>query len=348
MALVLAAGAFVDTDHETAELLIKLQLEDLEELIQQSDRKGKGKPGVMTDSQFTFTFQKKELTKNLQFLQDRQMTRSMARAVLSDAVLLAANNEEERVAISDRAMAHRLAGKPVPNPVHNAPAACVNDRMEDELIEKLGALYVDDIFSDTASTINISVAGSSVYDEGGESSAWATSRQVSKLETRECIMCGEDVSFRDIARLDCKHECCQTCLTEMFKASIVSEDRYPPKCCDAIEPHNTGVHILLSSVIVKDFDTKKIEWDSKNRVYCSNRDCRTFIAPDNIIADHACCLVCNCMTCSICKQPDHEGDCPDDEEELKKTLKLIEDEGWRRCKSCNLAFDLLHGCNHIT
>lgn len=58
MALAGETGGYVGMDEDTAALLLKLQLEDLEELIQQSDRKGKGKEGALTDIQLAFRLER--------------------------------------------------------------------------------------------------------------------------------------------------------------------------------------------------------------------------------------------------------------------------------------------------
>ncbi|EAW06656.1 uncharacterized protein ACLA_083510 [Aspergillus clavatus NRRL 1] len=47
----------------------------------------------------------------------------------------------------------------------------------------------------------------------------------------------------------------------------------------------------------------------------------------------------------LCKRAAHEGDCPDEDEEV---LQLSEREGWRRCFQCRKVIELGVGCNHIT
>jgi hypothetical protein len=342
----LTSAAPFDYDDETAALIFKLQLEDIDELLEKSKVKGKGKEGSITDQEVALQLERAQLERNAMILLDRSMSKSIARAVLHDADLIAHMQMQEIQAAVDRVIALRFAGddaeaqsdiasQPPPSPV-----AVI---LDDELIEKLSAIYHETPEEDSDHNALVKRVGPNLPDQNGESSTWAATR---KVESRRCVICEEHVAFFDVARLPCQHECCRACLMEMFEAATVGESRYPPKCCDEISPEPENVRLFLSSEMIKKYLEKKIEWETKNRTYCSHKDCRKFIASEHISADLAVCPTCDHKTCTLCKEASHDADCPKDNE-LEQTLQLVKENSWRRCEFCGRFLDLMVGCNHI-
>ena len=134
---------------------------------------------------------------------------------------------------------------------------------------------------------------------------------------------------------------------EMFEAATVDESRYPPICCDEISLEPENVRLFLTSELIKKYLEKKIEWETKDRTYCSHKDCRKFIGLGHIFADLAVCPTCDHKTCTLCKKASHDADCPKDNE-LHQALELVKENGWRRCEFCGRILELKVGCNHIT
>jgi hypothetical protein len=334
-------------DDETAALIFKLQLEDIDELLEKSKVKGKGKEGSVSDLELALQLERAQLERNAMTLLDRSMSNSIARAVLHDADLIAHMQMQEIQAAVDRVIALRFAGVNVETQSDVAsqpPPSAVSESLDDELIDKLSAIYHEIPEEDTDHNVLVKRVGLNVPDQNGESSTWAATR---KVESRRCVICEEYVAFFDVARLPCQHECCRACLMEMFEAATLDESRYPPKCCDEISPEPENIRLFLTSEMIKKYLERKIEWETKDRTYCSHKDCRKFIGLEHICADLAVCPTCDHKTCTMCKEAYHDADCPKDNE-LQQTLELLKENGWRRCESCLRVLELRVGCNHIT
>lgn len=365
MAMSNAAGNLEGMDDATAALLLQLQLEDIDEYIGNIREKGKSREGEVSDIELALQLEKEELQRNATILSDREMTKSIARAVVADAPVLGEAARGELDAAADRAIALRLAGG---NPLQLPPAQGNHvDEPNDEFIDKLSALYVETPTEDpelstalvrydpgvnTGTGITKSTGALVIYNpdvdiSNGESSAWAATRPVVNIEKRECVICLDMVVFFEIAKLPCGHECCRGCLQDMFTAAVVDESRYPPRCCDNIATDAKEVRLYLSAELIKAFEEKKVEWESTNRAYCSNEECGLFIRAEHVVPGLATCPTCHTVTCTFCKKSAHDGDCPDDEA-LQQTLRLMSETGWRRCQQCRAGVELTFGCNHIT
>ncbi|CZR55113.1 uncharacterized protein PAC_04999 [Phialocephala subalpina] len=376
MAMNAAVGSLAEVDDATAALLLQLQIEDLDELIKNLPVKGKGKrrEGTISDAELAFQLGKEELQRNATILSDRQMTKSIARAVMADAQALTFAATQERSEATDRAIAlreFRLEGGNVPLVLPAPPAAALlpidNNNSDNEFIDKLSALYVEtpvevpesstalvkyDPRANVAAALTTATGALVVYNpdidiSNAESSGQAATRQAIKIDKRECIICLDIVVFFEVAKLPCGHECCRSCLVDMFTSSLVDESRYPPKCCDGIPPDAKEVRLFLSADIIKEFEEKKIEWETKDRTYCSNLECGKFIRLENITHGLATCPTCKTVTCTLCGEGAHDTGCPKDEA-LQQVLQLMEEKGWRRCYSCKAGVELNFGCNHIT
>jgi hypothetical protein len=105
---------------------------------------------------------------------------------------------------------------------------------------------------------------------------------------------------------------------------------------------------FLPTELVKEYQTKELEYSTSNRTYCYLSNCLAFIPPKSIQDDAATCEKCQCKTCSICKGPSHEdGDCPEDVE-TEELLETAAKKNWQRCYSCRQMVELDTGCNHIS
>ncbi|KAH0388043.1 hypothetical protein KCU92_g1140, partial [Aureobasidium melanogenum] len=161
-----------------------------------------------------------------------------------------------------------------------------------------------------------------------------------------CVACTNTFPWFDILETPCSHQYCVECLSELFDLSMKDETLYPPRCCRQTIPLDDA-KLLLHPKLVRDFQQKSIELDAKDRTYCYDPRCSTFIPAEHITEDVAGCPDCGKRTCVICKAAAHRGDCPRDED-LQQLLQAAEHAGWQRCSSCRRVVDLRSGCNHIT
>ena len=328
-----------EDDDATATLIIDLQIADINEAL--SAKKGKGRADQVFDDDVALQICLQELQDQRISLADRSMSRSLTRAVLHDARLLRTLAAQEDTAAHDRNLAHRLAGvAPLPLAIEGPKADEADD---DELISRLTALYVSDRAAMIESLDEDEVAG----QEGAESSAWAGSRRRNPNgPRRQCISCDVRRSVIDVYQAPCDHGYCRDCLHTLFELSTTDETLFPPRCCRQEMPLSS-VRSYLSTELVDTFEEKAIEYRTPNRTYCSQPTCSAFIPLGNIENENAACSVCAFITCTICKSPAHEGDCPEDTT-TQQVLDLAQEEGWQRCYNCRRLVELNLGCNHMT
>lgn len=108
-----------------------------------------------------------------------------------------------------------------------------------------------------------------------------------------------------------------------------------------------SVRTIIQTELAVEFEAKREELGTRNRVYCSDAICAIFIRQAHISGDIATCPTCQEKTCVRFKSASHDGDCPADAD-LQMTLALAGDQGWRRCAVCRSLVELNTGCNHIT
>lgn len=326
-------------DDATATLILQLQKRDIEELF--DTNKGKSRDGEYSDADLALVIYQKELEDRNMIIADRRMSRSLTRAVISDAALLTESLAEENAAAGDRALAYRLNGNSVPSVVtEQTIASCT---LADGLVARLAALYV------FGGKDEDGPLESTVQDDGsasGESSAWAASRQkVSTVTRHKCTACDTARAFSDIFQAPCGHHYCQECLHTLFELSTTDETLFPPRCCRQ-QISLTSVKLYLNSKLIHAFEQKSIEFRTSDRTYCSQPACSSFIASDNITGERATCTVCGTSTCTICKCNSHNGDCPEDIA-TQQVLETAREQGWQRCYNCRRLVELDVGCNHM-
>ena len=94
------------------------------------------------------------------------------------------------------------------------------------------------------------------------------------------------------------------------------------------------------------FDKKKIEFETRDKVYCSSRRRSTFIPPSNIVKDIGTCPKCNVKTHTLCKSKAHAGKCSQDAS-IEEVMDLARDNYWQRCYRCWALVDSVDGCDQI-
>ncbi|WKT46669.1 IBR domain [Fusarium oxysporum f. sp. vasinfectum] len=126
----------------------------------------------------------------------------------------------------------------------------------------------------------------------------------------------------------------------------------PPDCCDEEIPLRV-IEQHLPENVVQRYREKLVEHETRDRTYCSNRQCLKFIPPKYIsdsgepcYRDEEQCPACNEITCTNCKNKAHTGAC-EQQVERDQALALAESEGWKRCARCGHLIERNGGCTHL-
>lgn len=329
-------------DEETALLILRLQAEDVEDIIRSA--KGKQREGEVDDFRMALQLYGAEVEGHFLFLSDSSLATSMARANHQDGELISQLTDQEDQATRDRDLARRAeedegaVTTEDPEDLAGKPYSSYN--VIDEFIEKFANQYMPCLEDN---------------DEPprSESSKLAASRkQTSKtvikhpVTLRQCVVCMDRFPPQAIARAPCHHDYCRRCLADLFTRSLADESLFPPRCCRQNIPAEEN-HFFISWKLVEAYRARKLEMETPNRTYCHQPNCNSFIPPRSITNDIGECPRCRSFTCTTCKKASHQGDCPEDTA-TNELLRLAEDEGWQRCYACSRVVELRHGCNHIS
>jgi hypothetical protein len=323
--------------------MLQIQLEDTMELA--STSKGKQREGTICDAEMALQMYIADLKACPASMSDRKMAQSIAIAVIRDAQFIHQDHLESQQIARDRELAAALQNDaPVSNP--NRPEKKQNESdvwQDSEMLSKVAALYMPEpSASFTPGRISDSDSDDTTMAESSTRAAKRDAKAKPKLG--HCIACGEDKDFFDVARVPCNHEYCKSCRAELFRLSMADETLFPPRC-DSQEILLRQVRFFLPSDLAKDFEAKYVELSTKNRTYCHDRACMTFIPMESINNEVATCPRCRRTTCTTCKDPSHSGDCPEDTA-LQQLLETANDQQWQRCYACNRVVELETGCNH--
>lgn len=174
---------------------------------------------------------------------------------------------------------------------------------------------------------------------------------VGESERVECVSCQDEILEENAWQAPCGHYYCRDCVDRLYRAAMVDETLYPPRCCRQAMAWEE-VKGFLGAETRSFFAEKREELDTPfgERTYCSNAACGRFVPHQHVENDDhiARCQPCGTDTCAQCKAAVHEGqDCPADEG-LQQALSLAKRQGWRRCDRCGSMVELSVGCYHIT
>lgn len=345
-------------DPLTLNAIIEIHLEDSAALA--GSAKGKQREGTVNDTEVALQMLTEDLHTCQRILEDRKMARSMALAVHRDGNLISRAHQQEDQVARDRQLAaslmqdtaddEHLPARRAPPPQHDEEMK--DPRVSDELLEKAAALYNEDFVA--ASRVASFADDTSDGTDTGvqpESSTWGASRVGNtKQKLGHCVACGDTKDFFDVARVPCDHEYCRECLASLFQASMKDESLFPPRCDGQAIPLNQ-VRFFLPVELAREFEERSVELSAKNRVYCHDPRCSTFIpwptSTERMEGEWLTCHSCEKTTCTTCKAAAHTGDCPDDTA-LQQLLDTAGNEQWQRCYQCHRFVELEQGCNHMT
>ncbi|KIW80073.1 hypothetical protein Z517_06688 [Fonsecaea pedrosoi CBS 271.37] len=333
---------FDDLDLETADLILKLQLQDVEEL--RTNSKDKNRDGELNDAQVALSLFEENIESMRSILFDRQMTQSITAAVRADAEAIADVIREEEVACEDHAHAHRLNGSCVTSEVH-----LQSSDLSKKILARLAGRYVSqdvgyELLKDTEPD-----KWREPDDHGqAESSIRGSAREHALRDpsTLRCVICLEVKKYFDVIEVPCGHGYCKPCLQDLVSRATKDESLFPPRCCQ--EPFEMNVvDIFLTKELRNQFEHAKVEFGTRDRTYCSLETCSAFVTSSNIEGDIVACGKCGTRTCTFCKKRAHDGHCPEDPG-MQATLSLATESGWQQCYACHRLIELDVGCNHMT
>ena len=309
--------------------------------------KGRKRKREESDSDLAMAMFRDDLQDMSAVIADRSISRSMTRAVLTDAALLHDSVAEERSATNDRAMALRLAGRRIRG-TGTANAGFGLPVLEESLSARLLNQFVAPLMgADTQTAKDVPMDGESERPPVGDPSSWIGSTQVRTACTPHvCICCDTLSPLFKLLFAPCGHYYCEECLQRLFKLATTDETLFPPRCCNQHIPL-TSAKLHLGSDLTELFQKKRIEFSTPDRTYCHRQICSAFIPPQSIENGRGSCPDCGSSTCKICKNQSHTGRCPQDSK-TQQVLDLARVEGWQRCSNCKRLVELHHGCNHIT
>ena len=169
---------------------------------------------------------------------------------------------------------------------------------EDEVLQRLSDLYVTAPIGSTDSgreLVEYQSDDESV-SELAESSALAATRRPATNSQRPCTACTDRTIIHDLAQASCGHEYCRECLQDLFHASLADESLFPPRCCRQSISIDGRIRTFLSGDLIRQYEEKKVEFETEDKTYCSNPLCSAFIRVENIADEQASCPKCRTVT----------------------------------------------------
>ena len=317
---------------------LQLQCEEIE--AQRELQSGKWTENNPPDYAIAIDDFEAQLRKATILVEDLKFAHSIAKAVDSDAVAIEESRIEETQSVQDRDLALSF------NEEENQPSQDVTDLPGMPRIgtESAGWDYV--LRATEASTCSIE-SGST---EAGPSTLYAH-RQRAVLEKFpplkvECIVCGQFVHPHSTVRLVCNDVYCKPCLKTFFLRVTKDESLFPPKC------HRQPIDIStieaeLSGEDLTAYRSAEQEFTSTDRLYCADPECAQFIPKPQRTPDRAFCEACSGETCTHCRAPAHDGDCPADAAR-QSLINFADEQGWKSCFGCGEMVSRYEGCDHMT
>jgi hypothetical protein len=162
-----------------------------------------------------------------------------------------------------------------------------------------------------------------------------------------CSACTDAKPMTGALTLACSHAYCHDCITYHLHSALKTDiTLFPPRCCREPIPMD-DCRAFLPAALVQEAETKQAAINEANAIYCSRSSCGALIVTDRIVGGVATCVQCCTQTCIFCKEEQHDGLCPEDDD-TKSFLTTAEKVKWQRCSRCKNMVELDSGCFHIT
>ena len=261
-------------DDATADLILSLQLQDLYELQEGCEGKGKGKEDqVISDMIVAIELSIEELQRTATTFSDQHLGRTIGEADDSDGELPISTDTA--------------------TPSFN------------EILSRFSTLNLKETCE------QVSVCHHNAAEDSSSCSQHNITLPAGTIES--CCACGDGFSLPDLIQAPCNHYYCSNCIATVFNNASRDESDFPARCCRP-EISIDLVQTLLGNDLTSRYKEKSLEFRTHVRTYCHDNACNQFIPPDNIEGDKATCVKCNKVTCKICKSAGHDNDCPEDPE----------------------------------
>ncbi|KAI5481600.1 hypothetical protein MNV49_002826 [Pseudohyphozyma bogoriensis] len=308
-------------------LVAKLHLEDLAALPLESNAE-----------RVAFTLYKKELVALQAFEADRRLALSINTAVQADGPAVEAHVAAERQAEQDRSMARDLAaGRRTPTTTRPSPST-----------RSPASSLSSPVPSQAKSTAPSKVPSlTSQMDALRLSPAGATS---SPSEV-DCVICGDSLYKSSAIKVPCPHghHYCRHCLRDLAVRAMDDETLMPPRC-DGVPIPMELITPRLTPEQQKRFASKKVEFGTPDRLYCSTATCSKFLGAATSAAHKRSvqCGDCSSSTYSACKAPWHGafGACGKGSD-AEVVDAITREHGFQRCPTCRRLVELSVGCYHM-
>ena len=173
----------------------------------------------------------------------------------------------------------------------------------------------------------------------------ANAQQIGEIGRWYCEACqSEKLSKFMIAPCGCFY--CEGCVNALFDLAAKCELNFPPKCCGLVITLEIAKEHLSVDVYTK-FQEVFEEFSTTKRIYCSDPKCAKFISPRAIDGGPARCSACQKLTCIVCNEKAHEGNCLEDPA-VESFMTAVAQAGFQQCRECKRVIELKDGCYHIT
>lgn len=169
------------------------------------------------------------------------------------------------------------------------------------------------------------------------------------VPTFECVVCTERYDVDHAWQAPCSHWYCDRDPQDLFRRSMTDQTLFSPRCCRQDIPFD-DVQPFLGPQLSDEFEGRREELTAakdNTGTYCYVATCSAFIKDSDKEDTAGTCQSCGQQTCIPCKHEAHEGDCPQDEA-LRQTRQLAQQQGWQQCPDCQRTVELNIGCNHMT
>ncbi|KAI0757208.1 hypothetical protein C8Q80DRAFT_84286 [Daedaleopsis nitida] len=161
-----------------------------------------------------------------------------------------------------------------------------------------------------------------------------------------CVICQEEIE-ETIIYTRCCHFLDVACLRTLYENAIRDEALYPPKCCqDTLDFDTLGEY--LTSSIRDQYRRKAREYRTRDRVYCHDPACSSFLSGATAAPTCIRCTDCGSETCGCCKAQAHRGRACVESLSDEGMLDFAREQGWQRCPSCHHLVERAEGCYHMT
>lgn len=204
----------------------------------------------------------------------------------------------------------------------------------------------DEITAEGTTANEVKVEGI-IADQDGEDQASEEVNKHINIPDLECTACGDFFPNDDSYTAPCSHVYHNGCLAKLLSEAMTNQTLYPPRCCSQNMDLDRALKYLPNG-LTAEFQAKREELDDDSRTYCHVSTCSAYIPAGNKAKNIGRCPKCQEPTCTICNGAPHQDrDCPEDEG-TKNVLDTAKQRGWQQCRTCGRVIERRTGCNHIT